>query len=164
MKFLIAPSHPCRRPSASPEREPGRKKTQDPHPRQQPCCDVTRRPPIAARSWRGAHAPRASRQSPRVRCRGWCGSTAYSIRVRVCEFDANTEFITAVPGQCAAGAVPTSAGVAFGGGDSSGGVLAPAPVVVAAPPTPAMNQLGTVYATKRRRRNGKRYRRRSCVT
>ncbi|KAJ8981780.1 hypothetical protein NQ317_000022 [Molorchus minor] len=64
-----------------------------------------------------------------------------------------TEFITAVQqGQCAPGAGT----VPFGG--ETTGVLAPAPVVVTAPVAPVtMNQLGTVYATKRRRRNGKRW-------
>ncbi|RZB40597.1 hypothetical protein BDFB_010178 [Asbolus verrucosus] len=52
--------------------------------------------------------------------------------------------------------IATSAGGAVSFGGEPAGVLAPAPVAVAAPPN-AMNQLGTVYATKRRRRNGKRY-------
>lgn len=65
----------------------------------------------------------------------------------------NTEFLSpaVVQGQCAPG--PT--GAEFGG-EPPGGVLATAPVVVATS-VAAMNQLGTVYATKRRRRNGKRY-------
>lgn len=65
----------------------------------------------------------------------------------------NTEFLSpaVVQGQCAPG--PT--GAVFGG-EPPGGVLATAPVVVATS-VAAMNQLGTVYATKRRRRNGKRY-------
>lgn len=44
--------------------------------------------------------------------------------------------------------------MSFGGEPPT--VLATTPIVVAAP-TANMNQLGTVYATKRRRRNGKRY-------
>lgn len=72
----------------------------------------------------------------------------------VCPYDVtNTEFLspTVVQGQCA----PGQTGAVFGG-EPPGGVLATAPVVVATPAS-AMNQLGTVYATKRRRRNGKRY-------
>lgn len=67
-----------------------------------------------------------------------------------------TEFISSVQGQCAPGTLPppASSGVAFAGEPL--GVLQTAPLVVAAPNN-AMNQLGTVYATKRRRRNGKRY-------
>lgn len=66
-----------------------------------------------------------------------------------------TEFLNTVQGQCAPGILP-SAGVtgAFGGETSA--VLASTTINVAAPGT-AMNQLGTVYATKRRRRNGKRF-------
>lgn len=81
-----------------------------------------------------------------------CTARAF-LRV-VCPADVfNTEFLSpaVVQGQCAPG--PT--GAVFGG-EPPGGVLAAAPVVVATPAT-AMNQLGTVYATKRRRRNGKRY-------
>lgn len=60
-----------------------------------------------------------------------------------------TEFLSGtVQGQCAPGAIVT-----FGG--ETTGVLAPAPVVGTTTAV-AMNQLGTVYATKRRRRNGKR--------
>lgn len=81
----------------------------------------------------------------------------------------NTEFLSpasVVQGQC--GPVPTGA-VVFGGeapaggggGCGGGGVLAAAPVSVVATSVAAMNQLGTVYATKRRRRNGKRYDKRS---
>lgn len=68
----------------------------------------------------------------------------------------NTEFLspTVVQGQCAPG--QTGAAVVFGG-EPPGGVLAAAAPVVVATPAAAMNQLGTVYATKRRRRNGKRY-------
>lgn len=62
-------------------------------------------------------------------------------------------------GQCVPGAFTQAIGatsVPFGG--ESTGVLAPGHVAVVATPiaTTNMNQLGTVYATKRRRRNGKR--------
>lgn len=68
-------------------------------------------------------------------------------------FGGKTEFLNAtVQGQCAPGGL-ASASAAFGG---EGAAVLAAPVVVAAPAV-AMNQLGTVYATKRRRRNGKRY-------
>lgn len=68
----------------------------------------------------------------------------------------NTEFLGAAVvqgGQCA----PGQTGAVVFGGEPPGGVLATAPAVVVATPATAMNQLGTVYATKRRRRNGKRY-------
>lgn len=65
--------------------------------------------------------------------------------------DGKTEFIGTVQGQCAPGSIqqPVGSAVTFGG-EPTGVLAAAAPVVV-------MNQLGTVYATKRRRRNGKRY-------
>lgn len=68
----------------------------------------------------------------------------------------NTEFLNhaVVQGQC----VPGPTGAVFGGEPPSG-VLTAAPnttAVVVTTSVPAMNQLGTVYATKRRRRNGKR--------
>lgn len=74
-------------------------------------------------------------------------------------FGTKTEFISTVQGQCAPGAFTQAIGatsVIFGGENT--GVLAPGHVAVVATPPSAtnMNQLGTVYATKRRRRNGKR--------
>lgn len=61
-------------------------------------------------------------------------------------------------GQCAPGGFTQAIGatsVSFGGEST---VLATGHVAVVATPitTTNMNQLGTVYATKRRRRNGKR--------
>lgn len=58
---------------------------------------------------------------------------------------AKTEFLNTVQGQCAPGILPPTGGTVTFGGET------------ATVPGTNMNQLGTVYATKRRRRNGKRF-------
>lgn len=66
-----------------------------------------------------------------------------------------TEYITAVGTQCQTGNLVQSGGVAQFGGDITTPVTSVTPQVT--PQTTNMShQLGTVYATKRRRRNGKR--------
>ncbi|GJQ88186.1 hypothetical protein Trydic_g13180 [Trypoxylus dichotomus] len=80
-----------------------------------------------------------------------CGSSSISEH-----YSLKTEFISSVQGQCAPSSLPTpstATSATFGG--EPPGVLASTPIVVATSSN-TMNQLGTVYATKRRRRNGKR--------
>lgn len=65
-----------------------------------------------------------------------------------------TEYLQPVTVQCATGTLVQSGAVAQFGGE-----VVQAPVVTPTANVNNMNnQLGTVYATKRRRRNGKRYR------
>lgn len=64
-----------------------------------------------------------------------------------------TEYLQTVGTQCATGTLVQTGGVAQFGGE-----VVQTPVVTPTPAVSTMNhQLGTVYATKRRRRNGKRY-------
>lgn len=70
-------------------------------------------------------------------------------------FGTKTDFISTVQGQCAAGILQQPLPAGFGG---EAGLTTPLTASGIATPSVAvnMNQLGTVYATKRRRRNGKR--------
>lgn len=134
---------------------------------------VTSRRPIRSRGvhrkwWEfGAYLCLHSSHFSRVRDRSkwehwanvkWKGASECPCVTLCKSFGTKTEFISTVQGQCATGAFTQAVGASsllFGG--ESSGILAPGHGVVATTiATTNMNQLGTVYATKRRRRNGKR--------
>lgn len=131
-----------------------------------PSCDViTPKPPSGRglRLWRGQSGTpgpeRVSEVLPLARTRTIVRSLkCRSKRVRASgtecgNIEATTEYLGSAQSQCVSGTLVTSGGVVSYPGETVVGLT---PVPASGTASLTMNQLGTVYATKRRRRNGKR--------